>query len=263
MEHRKEYVTGKGYKMDLTKGLKLDYIRTGERTDVETGKVGDRQIIDFWYNRAKGEEDIDKKDEYANRALFKSKEVAFQEGTKYHQKERRSKTIFQDSFADFMIARKGQMGISMSTNTDFRGHHSPDDSDTGPNSVSASFSKFLPESYIEDHVNQSDMFDILVKCCGDDSDEDTVARKMMVAYYVFNSKYDRFLSVSQYKFFEKEFEYISLVAKQDMIHFTDLWVHQRLAKKIFGYYFTRFQLERCKADVVHFIKITTMDRVGK
>jgi len=239
--------------MDLTKGLKSDYIRTGESHDI--------QIINFWYNQSKKETDIDKRDEAANRAIFKSKEVAMQETYKFHQKERRSKTLYQDSFSDFCMISKGSMGMSMTEGTDFHGHSSSEDGVSSPDSINASFSSFLPESYLEDIASQLEMFDILIKSCGDKAELDYDARKLIVAYFVFNSKYDRFITVQQYGFFEKEFEYISHVAKEDTIHFTDLWSHQRLATKIFGHYYTRLRLERCRTDVSYFVSLTTKNRV--
>lgn len=238
--------------MDLLKSIELCYLRKGEENDIQT--------IEFFYRKSQETNDCDKKEIYANRALFKSSEMGIQEFLKFNQREFDSGTISITSGMAVTTINRGDFGISSSIlfgrEISHRSYNYVSDlkknvtnySDSGltllgTNDSSFKFLTEFPESRNPDTILE--IYSFLRNLINNKSE------KLFVAFLLFTSEYDRWLTESQSEFFIKELNFLNKIQKDNgKVNYCNLWTEQEDQINLLGYNLTRYKIKVAKADIL-------------
>jgi len=214
---------------------------------LRSNSVRDSKIINYWYTRSKDEDDINKKEEFANKAVFKSPQVAHREFLKANLKE---KTRISDHHSNTIltILDKGEFGISTTKSIVSCGE------DSVCSEQKITYGKpnpnLIPQYLIDnDTVKHYAIFSTILKIASTD------AERLIAAYLIMSSGYDKILSFEEYGCFEREFEYLhAIMNKRDRINMIDLWMKSSEFKHILGYSVSKYALSIANDSVIEKFK---------
>ena len=180
--------------MVLEKALELKYLKTN--TDVKT-----KQIITYYYNKSFEEPDFYKKELLANKAIFKSSNMAHREFLKTNQKDFRNKIQSQDSNTEIAILNKESLGISTSKNFFSFKEDALKNVYVDENKINK-YTAVYPET--KSPEIQFMIINFLEKFIQNESD------RLYIAFLLYTSYYSNWLNSKNYLKFEKYFNYFAI-----------------------------------------------------